>query len=122
VQVKAAEVKDVPTNVSCFSADLSAAVAPGKAFKIEIQSVYTDLQKPWPAAILQSEPQRMLYFDSVYLLSPYLVESQSTKVWTGIHIARAQWVPAFVFRFLSLCEISAQQTGSLSKGTTLLFQ
>eukprot|EP00884_Botryococcus_braunii_P008767 jgi/Botrbrau1/17892/Bobra.0477s0002.1 len=79
-KVITADVKGVPVNVSCFAAQLSSPVAPGKTFKVEIQSVYTELQKPWPAAIQQSDPQRVLYFDNLYILSPYTVESQSTKV------------------------------------------
>lgn len=39
----------------------------------------TQLQTPFPAAVFQNEPQRVVYEDNTYLLSPYKVAKQVTK-------------------------------------------
>ncbi len=73
-------LENTPHNVSCFAAALPTPVGAGKTSQLEIQSVFTHLQKAWPAAISQGDAQRMLYFDSIYIISPYPVQTQTTKV------------------------------------------
>ena len=52
------------------------AVSPG----IDVQAVFTRLLTPYPAEIEQSDKQLVVYEANHYFLSPYLTETQTTKV------------------------------------------
>ena len=65
---------------ACFRAQLLQPLQPGKTRKIRSGASFTHLQTPFPASIFQSEPQRVLYLDTVHIISPYKINKQSTKV------------------------------------------
>ena len=66
--------------VSCLQSELKEPLGAGKSADLQLVATFTQLQKPFPAAIWQNEPQRMLYLDTVHVLSPYKVNKQITKV------------------------------------------
>eukprot|EP00271_Cylindrocystis_brebissonii_P021186 TRINITY_DN7440_c0_g1_i1.p1 TRINITY_DN7440_c0_g1~~TRINITY_DN7440_c0_g1_i1.p1 ORF type:complete len:638 (+),score=127.24 TRINITY_DN7440_c0_g1_i1:50-1915(+) len=67
-----------PDDVAFLSISLTAPLAPGRTLSLEVQYTVTGLLKPFPAEILQSEPQLLLLEDSHYWLSPYPVVWQQT--------------------------------------------
>lgn len=73
-------VPGVPENVTCHSIEFIKPLAPGADAEVTLFSVYSRVQTPWPAAAAQDEPQRMVYRDTVYIVSPYKIAKQSTKV------------------------------------------
>ncbi len=64
----------------CLRALLAEPLAPGKTAKLQCTASFTQLQTPLPQAVFQNEPQRMLYTDNAYILSPYTILKQTTKV------------------------------------------
>lgn len=64
----------------CLTALLAQPLAPGKTTKLQCTATFTRLQIPLPEAVFQNEPQRMLYLDNAYILSPYKILKQTTKV------------------------------------------
>jgi len=67
----------------CLTALLAQPLAPGKTTKLQCTATFTRLQIPLPEAVFQNEPQRMLYLDNAYILSPYKILKQTTKVGGG---------------------------------------
>lgn len=63
---------------TCEEWALPAPLGTGKSIKLAVVSVYTGVLTPKPASIPPTEPQRVVFEAPLYLLSPYLVESQST--------------------------------------------
>ena len=59
---------------------LTQPLQPGATSDLDVYAVFTKLQQAFPAHIQQAEPQRVLYQDSAYVLSPYSVATQTTKV------------------------------------------
>ena len=72
----------------CIEARLNTPINPGKASLLEGGVVLTQLQTPFPAAIFQNEPQRVLYEDNVFMLSPYKILKQTTKV----RLSSSAWI------------------------------
>ncbi|KAK9844794.1 hypothetical protein WJX74_006918 [Apatococcus lobatus] len=68
-----------PGNASCWGVHLSQALQPGATSELDVYAVFTKLQHAFPAHIQQAEPQRVLYQDSAYVLSPYSIATQTTK-------------------------------------------
>ena len=66
--------------IACFKAALQKPIQPGKSGKLRSAASFTNLQKPFPAAIFQNEPQRVLFTDNAYILSPYKIHKQTTSV------------------------------------------
>ena len=82
LQVSPVALESQPANASCWGAQLSEPLQPGATTELDVYAVFTKLQRPFPAEVAQSEVQRMLFQESVYILSPYPVASQTTKVST----------------------------------------
>ena len=80
VQLSASPAAESPAGVSCVELALQPALAKGKTAQLELLAVYTKVLHPRPAEVAQGEPQRVVYSASAYLLSPYKVARQSTKV------------------------------------------
>ncbi|KAK9807214.1 hypothetical protein WJX73_009902 [Symbiochloris irregularis] len=69
-----------PAGVSCDKFTLTEPLKSGKRTTVETYAVYTKLTHPRPAEIEQGETQRVVYEGHHYLLSPYFIKSQTTKV------------------------------------------
>lgn len=67
-----------PAGAACFAAPV--AVKKGKSVSLEVASAFTGVMRPNPAKIGQEEQQYMEYDDTLYLLSPYKIEGQTTTV------------------------------------------
>ena len=63
----------------CMSAVLTRPLVVGSSTEIQYAATVTQVLRPFPEAVFQNEPQRVLYHDSLYILSPYKVLKQSTK-------------------------------------------
>ena len=63
----------------CVSAVLTKPLVIGSSTEIQYAATVTQVLRPFPEAVFQNEPQRVLYHDSLYILSPYKVLKQSTK-------------------------------------------
>ncbi|KAJ3681992.1 hypothetical protein LUZ60_014565 [Juncus effusus] len=69
-------VKGAPSNLTFYSIILPKKLDKGKTVNLDVLSVFTHSLKPFPEEITQSEPQLVVYTDSVYYTSPYVVKSQ----------------------------------------------
>jgi hypothetical protein len=70
----------VGSGARCLRALLAEPLGPGKTTKLQCTASFTRLQTPFPEAVFQNEPQRMLYLDNAYIPSPYTILKQTTKV------------------------------------------
>lgn len=73
-------IPGVPSTLSLYEVALARPVGGGESATIEVVSVHTGAEVPYPAEITQSEEQLVLYEGSVHLVSPYATSSESTKV------------------------------------------
>jgi hypothetical protein len=67
-----------PTGAACWSAAVP--VKKGATASVEVNTAFTGVMRPNPAKISQEEDQNMEFEDTVYLLSPYKIEKQTTSV------------------------------------------
>ncbi|KAK9814530.1 hypothetical protein WJX72_007425 [[Myrmecia] bisecta] len=80
LKVAPATETGAPANVTCSKATLPQPLKAGASVDLEVYAVFTKLQTPYPASITQQDPQRVLYHDNIYVLSPYQIAKQTTKV------------------------------------------
>lgn len=80
-----------PAGASCFSAAVQ--VPKGKSVSVEVSASFTGVMAPNPKRILQEEKQMMEYEDTLYLLSPYPISSQTTTVLLPTTEAAASFSP-----------------------------
>eukprot|EP00250_Pteridium_aquilinum_P001424 c11620_g1_i1 orf=429-2282(-) len=79
LNVKPAESEAMaPEGVALFSIQLNKPLKPSESVVVDVYTVFTHLLKPFPAEITQADAQLVLYHDSAYVLSPYLVKVQTT--------------------------------------------
>lgn len=69
-----------PAGVRCYKVTFNPAIKKGGSQEFDVVATITGAFKPNPAKIEQTERQYVEYVDNLYLLSPYVVESQSTVV------------------------------------------
>lgn len=69
-----------PAGVRCYKVTFNPAIKKGSSQEFDVVATITGAFKPNPAKIEQTERQYVEYVDNLYLLSPYVVESQSTVV------------------------------------------
>ena len=70
----------VGSGARCLRALLREPLAPGASTKLQCTASFTRVQTPVPEAVFQNEPQRMVYEDNAYVLFPYRVLKQTTRV------------------------------------------
>lgn len=72
----------VPEGIVCQSFELPSQINldDSKEAVIQYQIVYSDLMQPLPKALNQKAEQKMSFKDNLYVLMPYEVQSQTTKV------------------------------------------
>lgn len=63
-----------------YQITLKKPVESGKQVTIEVEVVFTEILKPYPAEITQNERQLVLYNGNLYFYSQYLTKKQSTIV------------------------------------------
>ena len=69
-----------PAGVRCYKATFKPAIKKGTSQEFDVVATFTDVFKANPAKIEQTERQYVEYTDNLYLLSPYVVESQTAVV------------------------------------------
>ncbi|GBF90218.1 hypothetical protein Rsub_03351 [Raphidocelis subcapitata] len=67
-----------PADAACFSAPVP--IKKGEAKSVEVSASFTGVMKPNPAKVAQGEKQYVEYEDTLWLLSPYPIEAQSTTI------------------------------------------
>jgi hypothetical protein len=77
----AATPAGAPPGTACFSAPVP--VKKGDKTNAEVSASFTDVMRPNPAKMGQDEQQLMEYEDTLWVLSPYKVEAQTTTVGGG---------------------------------------
>ncbi|GMH33646.1 hypothetical protein BSKO_01480 [Bryopsis sp. KO-2023] len=70
----------VPSTAGCLIADLPEAVSVGEKVVVKCHATLTNILKPFPKTIKQSEKQRVVYEDSLHVASMYEVLEQTTTV------------------------------------------
>lgn len=73
-------VPDHSTEGSYYSVKLQSPLAAGKSVTVVLSTVLSHSLTPHPAEIGQSEKQLVIFKDSHYVFSPYLVKKQTTTV------------------------------------------
>lgn len=86
VQAVPANVDGAPSDAVCWSVVLKEAIPGGQTTQIDSTTVIADAQTAYPAEVSQGEQQLMLYYDNVYVVSPYTVSSQTTEVSAKRHV------------------------------------
>jgi hypothetical protein len=76
--VPAAAPAGAPDGVSCFT--VAVALADGGSVSVEAAASITSVMTPNPAKVAQDEPMLVEYKDTLYAVSPYKIEKQSTTV------------------------------------------
>lgn len=71
-----------PAGVKCYKAIFKPAIKKGSSQEFDVVATITGVFKPNPAKIEQTEKQYVEYLDNLYLLSPYVVQTQTTVVST----------------------------------------
>lgn len=69
-----------PPGVACFAVQLSEPLTPGEMSSIKVYASFTDAMTANPAKLAQGEPHLVEYWDNLYVVSPYTVSVQETKV------------------------------------------
>ncbi len=59
---------------------LSTPLKPGRSISVNVEEVFSNLLRPYPSAIGQSEKQLVVFEGNHYIYSPYLTKSQTTTV------------------------------------------
>eukprot|EP00128_Syssomonas_multiformis_P008016 Colp12_sorted_trinity150504_noHs@5633 len=72
--------EDPESGATLYTYKLDKELAGGETTILEIKSVFTHVQKPYPASIAQFDSQLMKYEGNHYFYSPYVVETQQTTV------------------------------------------
>ncbi|GLJ21934.1 hypothetical protein SUGI_0410650 [Cryptomeria japonica] len=80
--VNPAQSEGLPDGVALFSIALSKTLNNGDTVTIELLSVFTHSLMPLPEEISQAQSQLVVYRDSAYFFSPYLVKVQTTTIKT----------------------------------------
>lgn len=75
-----------PAAVKCFKATFKTAVKKSSSVEFDVVATITGVFYPNPAKIEQAERQYVEYLDNLYLLSPYVVESQGTVVGAAVKL------------------------------------
>lgn len=70
----------MPPALTSYSVSLPKALDKGQSLTLDVLAVLTHTLKPFPEKITQADIQLVLFQDSAYYLSPYLVKSQSLSV------------------------------------------
>lgn len=86
-----------PAGVKCYKATFKPAIKKGSSQEFDVVATITGAFTPNPAKIEQTDRQFVEYRDNLFLLSPYVVESQTTVVSAAVAVAADRlWLPAVV--------------------------
>lgn len=77
VTIKAVQPEGMPPSLVWYALSLPKELGKGESVNLDLLTVFTHLLKPFPEKITQAENQLVVFQDSAYLLSPYLVKVQS---------------------------------------------
>ncbi|KAB2096371.1 hypothetical protein ES319_A01G103900v1 [Gossypium barbadense] len=72
--------EDMPPGVTFYSVSLPQGLTVGASFTFDVLAVFTHALRPMPEQIGQADIQLVLYQDSAYYLSPYVVKVQSLSL------------------------------------------
>lgn len=73
---------EIPESVACHGLKFPEPLKPdgNKDVFIRMQAVFTEMMQPLPDSVAQEETQKMSYKDNLYVLVPYHVQRQQTRV------------------------------------------
>ncbi|KAK6277791.1 PREDICTED: dolichyl-diphosphooligosaccharide--protein glycosyltransferase subunit 1A [Theobroma cacao] len=80
LSVEVASPKDMPPALTFYSVSLPKGLAEGDSFTFDVLAVYTHALQPIPEQITQADIQLVVYQESAYYLSPYVVKVQSLSI------------------------------------------
>ncbi|PKA60645.1 Dolichyl-diphosphooligosaccharide--protein glycosyltransferase subunit 1A [Apostasia shenzhenica] len=69
-----------PQEITFFSVSLRDRLEKGKSLILTVLAIFTHTLQPFPDEITQGDIQLVLYQDSAYFLSPYVVKSQTLNI------------------------------------------
>ncbi|XVF35803.1 hypothetical protein REPUB_Repub19eG0002200 [Reevesia pubescens] len=78
--VEVANPKDMPPALAFYSVSLPKGLAESDSFTFDVLAVFTHALRPIPEQITQADIQLVVYQESAYYLSPYVVKVQSLSV------------------------------------------
>ncbi|XP_072963117.1 dolichyl-diphosphooligosaccharide--protein glycosyltransferase subunit 1A [Typha angustifolia] len=78
--IEVVQPEGTPTNLTFYSVSLLKRLEKGHTLSLDVLSVSTHSLKPFPGEIRQAEAQLVVYQDSAYYLSPYLVKIQTLAI------------------------------------------
>lgn len=80
LQTSDVSIDGAPAGVRCSAVVLNTPIKANAVVSVDTYSVFTHAMTPRPKAIGQNEPQRMVFDDYLFMVTPYSVSSQSLKV------------------------------------------
>ncbi|CDP07265.1 unnamed protein product [Coffea canephora] len=78
--IKVVNPEGMPISLAWYSASLPKELGKGGQLTLEIRAVFTHALRPFPEKITQADAQLVVFQDSAYYLSPYVVKAQSFTV------------------------------------------
>lgn len=73
-----------PPDLRCANAHLPVPLYPGSKMTLRMKAVFTHVFTPRPATIREGEFQRFVYTDTIHIVSPYEISSETTEIITGV--------------------------------------
>ncbi|XP_020597533.1 dolichyl-diphosphooligosaccharide--protein glycosyltransferase subunit 1A-like, partial [Phalaenopsis equestris] len=70
----------MPHELTFHTLSLTEGLEKGKSLSVNVLTIFTHSLQPFPEEISQADAQLVVYQDSAYFLSPYVVKSQSLNV------------------------------------------
>uniref|UniRef100_A0A1D1ZGL5 Dolichyl-diphosphooligosaccharide--protein glycosyltransferase subunit 1 n=1 Tax=Anthurium amnicola TaxID=1678845 RepID=A0A1D1ZGL5_9ARAE len=80
LHVEVVQPEGMPTDLAFYSVHLQKELNEGEILTLEVLAVFTHLLKPFPEQISQADVQLVLFQDSAYSLSPYVVKIQTLGI------------------------------------------
>lgn len=80
LSIKVVHPEGMPPSLTWYSLSLPKELGKGESLTLDLFAVFTHILQPFPEKITQAENQLVLFQDSAYFLSPYLVKVQSLSL------------------------------------------
>uniref|UniRef100_A0A5B7BBE4 Dolichyl-diphosphooligosaccharide--protein glycosyltransferase subunit 1 n=1 Tax=Davidia involucrata TaxID=16924 RepID=A0A5B7BBE4_DAVIN len=72
--------KEMPPALTWYSVSLPKGLGKGESLTLDVVAIFTHTLRPFPEEITQAETQLLVFQDSAFYLSPYVVKVQSLSV------------------------------------------
>ncbi|XP_074286683.1 dolichyl-diphosphooligosaccharide--protein glycosyltransferase subunit 1A [Silene latifolia] len=80
LSMKPAQPTGMPPSLAFYSISLPKALGKGASVTVEVLAVFTHMLKPFPEQVSQGDFQLLLFQDSAYFITPYVVKIQTLSV------------------------------------------